>query len=79
MEDRLQHLAINEQGFIFDPLSGTSYTTNETGIVIIDCLKNQKDSAEIVATLVQEFEVTEQEAQRDLTDFMNQLHLNKLA
>jgi len=70
---QLKHLAISEEGFIFDPVTGSSFTTNETGLFIISALKEGKKEEEIIKLLAENFEVTKEEALRDLTDFIEQL------
>lgn len=75
---RLHHLAINEEGFIFDPTTGQAFTSNSIGLQILEYLKSGKEDSEIVALLTEEYEVTQQEADRDVSDFLEQLRKNKL-
>ncbi len=75
---KVKHLAISEDGFIFDPTTGNSFTTNETGLFILQLLKEGKTPEEIVQALVQEYEVDEKEAERDVLDFMEKLRRYKL-
>ena len=35
-----QRLASSESGFVFDPVSGQSYTVNETGLALLRLLQN---------------------------------------
>ncbi|OMH40167.1 HPr-rel-A system PqqD family peptide chaperone [Desulfurobacterium indicum] len=70
---RLNRLAISEEGFIFDPETGNSFTVNKTGLFIINMLKEGKDVEDIVEALTEEFEVDREEAMRDVTDFLEQL------
>ncbi|ADY73513.1 hypothetical protein Dester_0873 [Desulfurobacterium thermolithotrophum DSM 11699] len=72
---KLERLAINDEGFIFDPETGNSYTVNKTGLFIIKLLKDGKNEEEIVKALTEEFEIGEDEAKRDLVDFLEQLRL----
>jgi hypothetical protein len=37
-----KNIAISENGFIFNPLTGDSFSVNETGIFIIQKLKKAK-------------------------------------
>jgi len=75
---KLQRLAISDEGFIFDPETGNSFTVNQTALFIIRLLKEGKGQDEIVEALVKEFDVTKEEATRDLIDFLEQLRLNGL-
>jgi PqqD family protein of HPr-rel-A system len=70
---RLKNLAISEEGFVFDPTTGQSFTTNSTGIFIFKLLKEEKSEEEIVKELTEEFEVSEDTAQIDLDDFLYRL------
>ena len=72
---KLHRLAINDEGFIFDPETGNSFTVNSTGLFIIKLLKEGKSVEEIIEALTQEFEVDREEAMRDVTDFIEQLRL----
>jgi len=69
----LKRLAISAEGFIFDPVTGSSFTTNETGLFIINALKEEKKEEEVVQMLAENFEVSKEEASRDLVDFIEQL------
>ncbi len=72
---KLQRLAINDEGFIFDPETGNSFTVNKTGLFIIKLLKDEISEDEIIKKITDEFEISEEEAQRDLLDFMEHLRL----
>lgn len=75
---RLQQLAVNEEGFIFDPGTGQAFTSNATGLKVIEYLKSGKEDVDIVKLLVEEYEITQQEADRDVSDFLEQLRKMKL-
>ena len=49
------------------------YTLNEVGAYIWDKIDGQRTVAELLALTVEEFEVSEEEAQKDLTEFIEQL------
>ncbi len=71
--NRLSQLAINDEGFIFDPVRGESFTVNKTGLLIIKALKEGKSQEEIVRELVSSFNVEEEKARIDLVDFLERL------
>ncbi len=71
----LRKLALNEEGFVFDPETGNSYTVNSTGKLILECLKDGLSEEEILDRIVAEFEVEREEAKRDLMDFLDQLRI----
>ena len=73
MGNRLKRMAMNDNGFIFDPNIGVSYTTNSTGLEILKMLKETQDLDEIKKKIMDEFDVAETEAERDIVDFMELL------
>ena len=75
---KLQKLAMSDEGFIFDPETGSSFTVNQTGLFILKLLKEGKSQEEVVEALTEEFDVSREEAARDLIDFLEQLRLNGL-
>ena len=76
--ERLQHLAINDEGFVFDPKTGESFTTNSSGLEILRLLKNGKTVEEVGADMAAMFGIAPDEAERDALDFMSQLKTCKL-
>lgn len=49
------------------------YTLNEVGAYIWEQIDGHRTTAEILALTVEEFQVTEEEAQKDLTQFIEEL------
>lgn len=72
--NRLSKLAINSEGFVFDPTTGDSYTLNPTGLFIVNKLREGKNTDEIADLLSEEFEDTPEEISKDVSDFIT--HLN---
>jgi len=70
---KLAHLAINDEGFAFDPTSGDSFQVSPTGLLILSGLKSGKADEEIARSLAEEYEVSLGEAQRDVADFLADL------
>jgi len=71
--DKLAVLAVSESGFIFDPVTGHSYTANATGLRILELLKSGKNEEGIKAALLDEFDATEDEVSVDINDFIENL------
>jgi hypothetical protein len=69
----LKNLAISDTGFIFDPFSGKTFTVSEIGMVIIQSLKNGEDVAFIQNKIMEEFDTTLDQLDRDISDFLIQL------
>jgi len=70
---KLSQLAINDEGFVFDPLTGDSFQVSETGLFIIQAIRDEKSDEDIAAALNDEFDVSVEDAQRDVTDFRGRL------
>ncbi len=68
---KLSSLAISENGFIFKPSTGESFITNEIGLFIIQLLKTGKKADEIIQEIIQEFEVDNLTAGKDLYEFLD--------
>ena len=76
--NRIKQLAINDEGFIFDPERGDSYTTNETGLRILALLKEDLPVEKIIAQLATEYDITPHEARQDFDEFCALLRTNHL-
>jgi PqqD family protein of HPr-rel-A system len=70
---KLAHLAMNDEGFVFDPSTGDSYMLNTTGLFILKKLRDDVRLAEIVKAVAHEYDVSLDEAERDTNDFCGQL------
>jgi len=71
--DRLQQLAISESGFIFDPVSGHSFSVNETGMLIVRLLQQGKDLPATIAALQNDYNELAAVIERDLMEFISLL------
>jgi hypothetical protein len=67
--NKLAHLAINDEGFVFDPTSGDSFQVSQTGLIILSALRAGKSDEETAQSLADNYEVSLENAQRDLADF----------
>lgn len=68
---KLNSLAISDNGFIFKPSTGESFTTNEMGLFIIQLLKENKSGEEIINAITEDFEVDNVTAGRDLYEYLD--------
>jgi hypothetical protein len=71
---KLKKLAISESGLVFDPATGTIYTSNPVGLLILDALKEGKEDVAIRDLLLKNYEVDAQTVERDMYDFISQLN-----
>lgn len=67
--DVLKRLALSESGFVFDPVTGDSFTANATALAIIRLAQHERDAKRIAAALAEEFDVGTTEAERELIEF----------
>jgi hypothetical protein len=70
---RLKDLAISETGFIFDPMSGATFTVNPTGACIIRALREGCGRAEIISRIHSAFTVANADLDSDLGEFVRLL------
>lgn len=68
--ENLKQLAMNDNGFIFDPSSGYSYTTNPTGLAILKMLAAGREKEEVRAAIQKEYEVEADNFDSDFDHFI---------
>lgn len=73
-----RNLAISETGFIFNPETGESYTTNPIGFEVISLLREGKNLEDIKQTLMEVYDVDEDTFKKDYFDFMKMLEHHQL-
>jgi hypothetical protein len=66
---RLGHLAVSAEGFVFDPTTGESYQVSRTGLAVLNALREGADDDAIVERLTGTFEVSPEDARRDVAEF----------
>jgi hypothetical protein len=71
---RLRELALSDSGFVFDPLTGHTFTVNLSGQLALRCLKDGLSPEQTARRLVEAFD-TEKDTDpiRDVQDFVLQL------
>ncbi|MDD2229830.1 MAG: PqqD family protein [Candidatus Cloacimonetes bacterium] len=71
--DQLMTLAVNKNGFIFDPANGVSYTVNDTGLFILKHLQKGVDKDDIIPLITEEYDVNIENARSDIEHYMSML------
>lgn len=71
--ERLAQIVFHDDGFLFDPGSGESYVANPTAVTILRGLQEGRGEAALVADLTSKYSVDQEEARRDVTDFLSRL------
>jgi len=67
--ESVKRLALNDNGFVFDPVSGHSFSVNETGLILLRLLQEGLDANTVIEKVVQEYGADSREVERDLMDF----------
>ncbi len=67
------NIATSEEGFIFNPGTGDSFSTNSTGSEIIMLLKKGKSLEDIFEHISGKYDVDDLILERDLEDFSSLL------
>jgi hypothetical protein len=68
-----KNIATSGEGFIFNPGTGDSFTTNPIGADIIFLLKDEKPLEVIIDTICAKYDVDENQFEKDLDDYLSQL------
>lgn len=78
-EDKLKDLAVSDSGFLFDPYTGATYSTNAVGLRIVRGLQQGLDRAGLLAALAGEFALLgDEDLGRDLDEYLHLLRSNGL-
>lgn len=67
------NIATSENGFIFNPATGDSFTSNAIAAEILTCMKAGESEAEIKQKILDRYEVELGQLERDWDDYMLQL------
>jgi len=64
-----KNIAISDNGLLFNPATGESFTVNKVGINIIKLMQQDKSVSEISAAVTSEFDVDIDTVEKDILDF----------
>jgi hypothetical protein len=73
-----KNVAISESGFIFNPTTGDSFSTNPIGLEIIRMLKDEKSKDEIRKAILGKYITDESTFEKDYYDFVMMLVNNQV-
>lgn len=73
-----KNLALSDSGFVFDPSTGDSFSTNPIGLEIIRMLKEGKNSNDIKSQIVKTYMTDDASFEKDYYDFVNMLTKHNL-
>ena len=72
------NIALSENGFVFNPATGDSFTLNNTGKEVLMLIKEGKSINQITDLMSEKYDVDKITLERYLTDFVNDLSVNNL-
>ena len=73
-----KNIATNEMGFVFNPATGDSYSSNPIAATIIQLLKEDKSISDIKKILLDKYEIDKATIEKDVDDFATILKENNL-
>ncbi|QJD96301.1 PqqD family protein [Mucilaginibacter robiniae] len=68
-----KNIATSENGFIFNPATGDSFSSNAVAVEILTLMKGGSSPDEIKQTLLQKYDVEPAQVERDWEDWLLQL------
>ena len=68
-----KNIATSEEGFVFNPGTGDSFSTNGMGSEIIALLKDDKSLPVIIEAVCDKYDVDKNQFEKDLEDFVARL------
>ncbi|MFM7021865.1 MAG: PqqD family protein [Flavobacteriales bacterium] len=74
-----KNIALSDSGFVFDPSSGDSFSTNPIGLEIIKLMKSGKSDEEIKKHMTSTYMIDDNTFEKDFYDFVNMLQKLKIA
>ena len=69
----LADLAVSDTGFVFDPLTGITFTVNPTGLCLLHAFKEGLGRKEATERLAEKFDTKGANVQRELDEFIQLL------
>ncbi len=78
MTTTLDNLLLNDRGVAFDPASGETYRLLGPAVALVRLLQGGAGDDELLRFLLNEYEVDESTARRDLDAFLGMLEKMKL-
>lgn len=73
-----RNLAISENGFVFNPTTGDSFSVNELGSKIINLIKEGKSEEDIINQIQTEYETEKSTIEKDYNEFIKLLSNHQL-
>ena len=71
-------IAISDNGFVFDPVTGESFSLNPIGVEILSLYKDGNSKNVIIEVLLNKYDVPEIELEKSISDFEKMINDNNL-
>jgi hypothetical protein len=71
-------IAISDSGFVFNPLSGESFSVNPIGIELFNLIKQEKTYEEIRDLMLEKYDTDEATFEKDYQDFLAIMEQNNM-
>ena len=71
-------IALSDSGFVFNPSSGESFSTNGMGVELFNYIKEGKLFSEIRNIILEKYDTNESTFEKDYQDFVAILEYNHL-
>jgi hypothetical protein len=72
------NIALSDNGFVFNPSTGDSFTLNNTGKEVLMLIKEGKNLSQITELLLEKYDTDKITIERYISDFLNDLSVNNL-
>lgn len=72
-EKVLRQLIIHDNGFVFDPVNGHSFTANASAVALLRAMVRYPHMSSLVQALTQEWNVTPEQIKQDIFAFINEI------
>ncbi len=71
--DIFKRLALSDSGFVFDPVTGKSYTVNDTGFWLLKQLQQNSNLEMLEVQISREFDGEAKIIERNVLEFLEQI------
>ena len=78
LSDHILVSSMNEDLVVFDTEKGVYYGINDIGTVLWEHIQQQKTLGELIATLLQRFDVNEEKCWQDVSKILNKMVAQQL-
>ena len=72
------NIALSDNGFVFNPSTGDSFTLNKTGKEVLMLIKEGKNLSQITELMLEKYDADKITIERYISDFLNDLSVNNL-